>query len=262
MRANPRRVEDPEELAELYGRHREVHPYGLADLEDPLWSRSTWYRGRDAAVGVLDLGSGAPVLYAVAADDAAGRETLDLLETLAPELPEHFVITGPVGLAERLGPAYTADWVIPHLKMRLAHSRELPPPDPRVSWLGREAAEEIVTLRETGGDASAFFLPFLLDTGHYGGIRVEGVLAAVAGVHVISERYGVAALGNVLTHPTHRRQGLARALVATLARRLLGLVPVVGLNVGTANHGARALDEGLGFVPVVAYEEAEVRTAQ
>ena len=66
-------------------------------------------------------------------------------------------------------------------------------------------------------------------------------------------------LGNVLTQPDQRRQGLARALTATLAHRLLAAVPVVGLNVGTANTGARALYEALGFVPVTSYEEAELR---
>ncbi len=255
----PRRVTDPTELAELYGRRPDVHPYGLADLEQPLWSRSTWYRAGDAAVGVLDLGSGAPVLYAVAAAAAGDRATLDLLATLVPDLPEHFVITGPVGLAERLAPAYAADWVIPHVKMRLPPDPDLPAPDPRVRWLDRAAADEVLALRETGGDVSAFFIPSLLDTGHYGGIRIDGELAAVAGVHVLSERYGVAAVGNVLTHPVHRRQGLGRALLSTLARRLLETVPVVGLNVGTANAGARALYDGLGFVPVATYEEAELR---
>jgi len=255
----PRRVTDPTELAELYGRRPDVHPYGLADLEEPLWSRSTWYRAGDAAVGVLDLGSGAPVLYAVAAAADGDRATLDLLATLVPDLPEHFVITGPVGLAERLTPAYAADWVIPHVKMRLPPDPDLPPPDPRVRWLDRAAADEVIALRVTGGDVSAFFIPSLLDTGHYGGIRIDGELAAVAGVHVLSERYGVAAVGNVLTHPVHRRQGLGRALLATLTRRLLETVPVVGLNVGTANAGARALYDGLGFVPVATYEEAELR---
>ncbi len=255
-------VTDPAELAEVYGRHPEVHPYGLADLEEPFWSRSTWYREGDAVVGVLDLGSGAPVLYAVAADAATDQGTLDLLGSLAPDLPGHFVITGPAGLAARLAPGYAADWVIPHVKMRLPDDGRLPPPDPRVTWLGREATGEILALRETGGDASAFFVPSLLDTGFYGGIRVDGALVAVAGVHVISEHHGVAALGNVLTHPAHRRRGLARTLTATLARRLLDLVPIVGLNVGSDNHGARALYDGLGFVPVVAYEEAELRVAE
>ncbi len=255
-----RRVEDPEELAELYGRHREVHPYGLADLEEPLWSRSTWYRSGAAVVGVLDLGAGQPVISAPAAAAAGHAATLDLLAAMAPDLPDHFVITGPVGLAGRLSPEFAADWVIPHLKMHLPDAGRLPAPDDRVEWLDRAGEGRVVELRTHGDDASAFFVPSLLDTGWYAGIADEGDdLAAVAGVHVISERHGVAAIGNVLTHPAHRRRGLARALMATLSHRLLDAVPTVGLNVGTANTGARSLYEDLGFVPVVIYEEAELR---
>ena len=51
-----RRVDDPEELVELYAPDAVVHPYGLADLEEPFWSSSTWFRRGDAVVAVLDLG--------------------------------------------------------------------------------------------------------------------------------------------------------------------------------------------------------------
>lgn len=256
----PAPVADPAELAELYGRDRAVHPYGLADVDEPYWSRSTWYREGDAAVGILDLGSGEPVLYAIAADAARDAATLDLLDRLRPLLPDHFVITGPVGLAARLAPGWTAHWVIPHVKMHLVDADRLPPPDRRVEWLDRDHVDEIVDLRARGGgDASAFFVPDLVDTGLYGGIRADGALAAVAGVHVISRNRGVAAIGNVLTHPDHRRRGLARALVATLTHRLRDLVPTIGLNVATTNDGARALYRDLGFAELITYEEAELR---
>jgi ribosomal protein S18 acetylase RimI-like enzyme len=252
-------VTDPAPLVALYGRHPEVHPYGLADVDEPYWSRSTWYRDGDAAVGVLDLGSGTPVLYAIAADAALDAATLDLLDRLRPVLPDHFVVTGPVGLAERLAPAWRADWVIPHTKMALVDPDRLDPVDERVEWLDRAHVDQIVDLRARGGgDASAFFVPELVDSGLYCGIRSAGELVAVAGVHVCSEQHRVAALGNVLTRPDHRRRGLARALVSTLGRRLLGLVGTIGLNVAVTNTGACALYEDLGFAPLVTYDEAEL----
>jgi GNAT superfamily N-acetyltransferase len=210
-------------------------------------------------VAVLDLG-GEPAVYAIAADDGKAAATLDLLDALVPDLPDHFVITGPLGLADRLSERFAADWVLPHVKMHLPDADRLPPPDDRVEWLDRSAEGRVLDLRAHSTDTSAFFVPSLLDTGWYAGIADEdGGLAAVAGVHVISERHGVAAIGNVLTHPGHRRRGLARSLVATVGRRLLDTVPTVGLNVGTENTGARALYEDLGFVPLVTYEEAELR---
>ena len=256
-----RRVDDPEELVELYAPDAVVHPYGLADLEEPFWSSSTWFRRGDAVVAVLDLG-GDPAVYAIAADDAKATATLDLLADLAPDLPERFLITGPVGLTEPLGRRFAVEWSGPHVKMHLADTTRLPDPDPRVEWLPREAAEEVVALRATDHDVSAFFIPELLDSGLYGGLRVDGELAAIAGVHVLSERHGVAAIGNVFTHPDRRGQGLASALTGTVARRLLERVPTVGLNVGTANTAARTVYERLGFVAVLPYEEAELRAVQ
>jgi GNAT superfamily N-acetyltransferase len=255
-------VEDPEELAALYRPDRTVHPYGLADLEEPFWSSSTWYRSGDAVVAVLDLG-GDDAVYAIAADDEKAAATVDLVVDLAPELPDHLVYTGPVGLADRLAGLYTADWVLPHVKMHLVDPDRLPPDDDRVEWLDRADEGRVVALRSHSTDTSAFFVPELLDGGWYAGIDDgAGGVAAVAGVHVISERHGVAAIGNVLTHPAHRRRGLARALVSTLARRLQAAVPVVGLNVGVANDGARALYRDLGFAEVLTYEEAEIRRVQ
>jgi predicted GNAT family acetyltransferase len=81
---------------------------------------------------------------------------------------------------------------------------------------------------------------------------------AAAGVHLADPRCGVAAIGNVATHPEHRRQGLARRVLATLCHRLLGDVDVVGLNVRRDNHAARALYEALGFITLTGYEEAEL----
>jgi RimJ/RimL family protein N-acetyltransferase len=253
-----RRVDDPGELVELYAPDAVVHPYGLADLEEPFWSSSSWYRRGDAVVAALDLG-GDDAVYAIAADDEKAAATLDLLADLAPDLPPAFLITGPVGVTEPLRRHYEVEWVGPHVKMHLADPDRLAEADPRVEWLTRQAAAEVIDLRATDHDISAFFIPELLDSGLYGGLRIDGALAAIAGVHVLSERHGVAAIGNVFTHPDHRGEGLASALTATVARRLLERVPVVGLNVGTGNLAARTVYERLGFVEVLHYEEAEVR---
>jgi GNAT superfamily N-acetyltransferase len=254
-------VDDPDELAQLYAPDRTVHPYGLADLEEPFWSSATWYRRGDAVVAVLVLG-GDPAVYAIAADDAKAAATLELLADLAPDLPEAFLITGPVGLTEALAGRYAVEWSGPHVKMHLAEPERLPAADPRVEWLTSADADDVIALRATDVDISAFFVPELLDDGYYGGIRVDGALAAIAGVHVRSERHGVAAIGNVFTHPAHRGAGLASALTATVARRLLERVPTVGLNVGTSNVAARTVYRRLGFVDVLPYEEADVRARQ
>jgi ribosomal protein S18 acetylase RimI-like enzyme len=251
-------VEDPASLLELFGRDREVHPYGIADVEQ-LWERSRWWRDDDAAVGVMDLpGSPVPVVYAVSARDPAG--TLDLLDRLdaTGALSRRFVITGPRGLADRLSSRHAVRWSRWYAKLALRHPELLPPPSDEVVVLDRSHLVALQGLYGTDPDAGDFFHPALLDTGFYLGILRDGTVLASAGIHVIDRRNGVAAIGNVATHPDHRGRGLARLVTGTLCHRLLAEVEHVGLNVTEGNLAAAALYRRLGFVPVLPYEEAEL----
>ena len=54
-----------EALVDLYRRDRHNHIYALADLAEPFWSRSRWWRRGDAAVGLIGLGDDEFVVYAV-----------------------------------------------------------------------------------------------------------------------------------------------------------------------------------------------------
>lgn len=245
-------------LVELYSRHREVHPYGLADLDDPYWADSTWWREEDAAVGLLSLpGSPTPVAYAVTA--TAPGATRNLLAAIAPQFPPHLIINGVTGLLAPLSPRYTHDWVTPYWKMQLSHPERLPSADPAAAPVGAGHVGDLRDLFAVASSPEAFFTPDLLDTGHYVGRWEQGRLIAVAGIHVVSRRHGVAALGNVATHPEARRRGLARGLVGTVTRRLLDDVATVGLNVGQANAPGLDLYRQCGFETVIDYEEAELR---
>ena len=101
----------------------------------------------------------------------------------------------------------------------------------------------------------------MLETGHYVGVRRDGRVLAVAGVHVWSPVYRVAALGNVTTHPDVRGRGLATAAVAALCRRLLETVDVVTLNVKADNAPAVAVYERLGFTAVGAVRRVRLHRA-
>ncbi|CAN5270705.1 hypothetical protein BH23ACT9_BH23ACT9_09310 [soil metagenome] len=252
---------DPAALLAVYWRSAHIHPYGIADVQQ-LWADSTWWRRGDAIVGLLRLGGG-PVVYAVA-DDApdTAAATLELLGDLAPRLPDAFVITGPTGRTDVLEDAgYRSRWTDAYDKLHLPAASELPPGPDDLVVLGRPDLTEIRGLFDTDPDAGDFFHVGLLDTRHYVGRRVGGTLVAVAGVHVLDPVNGVAAIGNVATHPDHRRQGHARAAVVGLLHRLRAEVDVIGLNVRHRTDPARALYAALGFVHAVAYEEAALERA-
>jgi predicted GNAT family acetyltransferase len=86
-------------------------------------------------------------------------------------------------------------------------------------------------------------------------VRTGGRLVSIAGVHAYSERYGVAAVGNVATHPAYRKQGLGRAATAALCQFLNGRVEHIGLNVKSTNEAAVRCYESLGFEKVASYGE-------
>ena len=77
----------------------------------------------------------------------------------------------------------------------------------------------------------------------------------MAGVHVLSREYRVAARGNITTHPDFRDQGFATAATAGLCTRVLDHVDLIGLNVRTDNRAAVHAYQKIGFEIVASYNE-------
>jgi GNAT superfamily N-acetyltransferase len=111
-------------------------------------------------------------------------------------------------------------------------------------------------LRTSDGEAlseayeTAFGIPAasrLLDRGPYYGVWEKGKLISVAGTHLLSPRYGAAAVGNVWTRPSHRGKGLGTLTVGAVTRELLGYCEEVVLNVREDNKEAQRVYEKLGY---------------
>ena len=247
---------DADDLAAFFHDRVAAHIYALADLDEPFWSGSRWYRRGDAVVGLIGLPSGEGLAcYSVATRDPAG--TLDLVAALAPSLPSGLLITGPDGLATALGAVRPLAWHAPHVRYELTEPDALPALDPRVEPLDRRDLAQIETLYDTDPGA-VFFLRHMLDDGAFVGVRDGGVLVAAAGTHVLSTTHRVAALGAVYTAPSHRGLGLGRAITVAVTRHLLPRADTIGLNVAAANAPARRIYESVGFTAILSYEEAEL----
>ena len=106
-----------------------------------------------------------------------------------------------------------------------------------------------------------WFVPGMLETGLYFGIWRDRTIVSVAGVHVYSRAYRVAALGNITTRPGYRGKGLAKAVTARLCQALLPTVDHIGLNVKADNQSAIACYRALGFEPVATYEECLIEAS-
>lgn len=243
-------VHDRDELAALLGGDPALHAYQLGDLDDFFWPYTSWYRDGDA-VALVYHGGGMPTLLAF---DHRPQSSHGLLAGLAPLLPRRFYAHLSPGAERVLAPWFDAAPAGPHLKMALADRAALSAVAPQGEVLGPPDLPELLALYENAYPGN-WFDARMLETGQYVGVRRGGELLAVAGVHVWSPKYRVAALGNVTTLPRARGEGLARGAVAALCRRLLDTVDHVTLNVKADNAAALALYRGLGFTVAAEYGE-------
>lgn len=254
--AGARLATDRNELADFFADRRAAHVYALADLDEPFWSGSRWYRRGDAVVGLIGLPSGQGLAcYSVATRDPNG--TLALVADLAPHLPAGLLITGPSGLAGALAAVRPLVWHAPHVRYELTDPDLLPPVVPEVEPLDRRDLPALRALYDADPGA-VFFLPHMLDDGAFVGVREHGSLLAAAGTHVLSSTHRLAAIGAVYTARGGRGRGLGRAVTAAVARHLLDRVATIGLNVAAANTPARRIYESIGFTAILTYEEAEL----
>ena len=100
-----------------------------------------------------------------------------------------------------------------------------------------------------------WFDPRMLETNQYFGIMEENRIVSIAGIHVYSPQYKVAALGNITTLPKCRGKGYGTRVTARLCRSLIDENLDIGLNVKDDNEVAIACYRKIGFETVASYEE-------
>ncbi|MBN1401973.1 MAG: GNAT family N-acetyltransferase [Anaerolineae bacterium] len=236
------RLDDKAEILAFLQRDPIYSAYAIGDLEPGLWEQTAWvgaYRGGD--LGALTLhftGLRLPALVLMG-------ETEGLSAILRAARPEPVYVTcRPEHLALAQG-AY--DWPTPTAMWRMALRRELftAPDDPAES-LGPDDAGRLAALYALGSGNA--FDPSQMLRGVFYGIFLEGELVSAAGTHLVSRAYGVAAVGNVFTHPVHRGRGYATlATGAVVSALLAGGIETIVLNVAQSNQAALAVYARLGF---------------
>ena len=227
-----------------------LHVFAIGDLDDFYWPSTTWYALEEAGEIlqlVLVYGDPPRVLHALTSEDRTD-EMCELLKAIRPRLPGPLYSHLTPGIAEGLGDAYEVKGRGVLRKMILADRAAVDAADSaRVSQLGGSDEEPLTRLyRESSPDTS--FDARMLATGQFFGLYRDEVLVGAAGVHVYSRSYRAAAIGNVATHPGHRRMGIATAVVARLCRSLLEAVDHIGLVVDDGNDGAISCFGRLGFL--------------
>ena len=246
---------DDPRLPRFLGRDRIDSAYMLGDLDQPYAEHCVWYGAVDegALTAVVLLYSGLSVPTLLTAGDPIDVEAV--LAAYRDQLPRR--MHGHIRNAHRHGVEawYDLGSVRDMVRMGLSKAQYVP--------IGTGEGAEMLGHRDTGHLMALyqhypdnFFDPAQLDSGLYYGVRDGGELLSVAGVHVVSDRHDVAAIGNIVTHADHRGRGLASHCVRTILDRLFSRVGHVALNVQGDNPSALALYRKFGFTERFGFLEA------
>ena len=219
--------------------------YMLGDLDSPYAEHCQWFGLRDEDLrSVLLVYSGLSVPAVLTKGSSEDVEAL--VEATRTELPRRFICQ--IRTEHRRAFECYYDLQDEKSMLRMGCTRE--------HFVETADSEGVVALnhRDTAAIMNLythypdnFFEPAMLGTGLYFGVRENGELVSVAGLHVLSEQYDVAAIGNIVTHSDWRGQGLATRCVRRLLDELFKRVSNVTLNVERDNLPAIACYKKFGF---------------
>ena len=232
-----RKLTDRTEIRALLNRDREWELYALADLDDGMFEQCSFWEYKGGLTLVFHGIEIQPIF--VFGDAETTRELL-------AALPEQ---TGYLNLKpEQLGGAEGIYQYRERYEMQRMFLNAFQPRAGTVEALGGANCREIERLYASGIGGGVAFAPSQVETGFFRGIRRNMELVAVAGVHVVSQREGVAAVGNIFTRPDYRGQGLAQigTSAVVMALREAG-IKTIGLNVASNNAAAIRAYSQIGF---------------
>lgn len=249
-------LHDKAEIEAFVRRNPFLHIYSLGDLDDFFWPSTVWYalkHGKE--IKQLLLMYVPLTLPSVQALTEEPEEMCELLRAASHLLPKRFYAHLSEGLAHALEDDYHIACHGIFYKMALIEPSSLDTIDTsEVVSLTTSDLPDLERLYSVSYPGN-WFDRRMLETGQYYGMRRGGELVGVAGVHVYSEKYRVAALGNVATHPDFRGRGISTAVCAKLCQSLLQKADHIGLNVRAENTYAIRAYERLGFKRIATYEE-------
>ena len=265
---------DRDRIREFLLTDRFFADYALGDLDPAHFPFTKWFGAEDdgelRAIVMVYHDLRPPILFAIG--EARGIEAI--LDR-AVDLPE-------IGISIRdehlpvVEKFYRAD-PVPMLKMSLMREdfqalleSRLQPEVKNASTINRLKPQLLTRLNVShmplleklyshgGGDA---FRQRSLELGVFYGMFDGEQLVSVAGTHIVSDNERIASLGNVMTHPAYRGQGLATLVTSAACEELLNRsIETIGLSVSRSNEVAIRVYEKIGFkrhVPF--YEGSAVR---
>ncbi len=233
-----------------------VNIYSLGDLDPFFWPYTTWYGWKTQtglkAIVLKYSGMNPPTILAFT-DNIP--QMIPLLKNLQSQLPDQFYAHLSPGLDESFLENFQISPHGKHYKMALLDKEKVFNVEcSDVFRLSEDQVDQIKGLYQESYPEN-WFDARMLETNQYFGIIRNNQIVSIAGIHVYSPEYKVAALGNITTHPACRSNGHGKKVTARLCQSLLTEDIQIGLNVKADNVAAISCYEKVGFRKVATYFE-------
>jgi len=246
---------DFERLETYLRKHINLHFYTIGDLDDFFRPNTRWFVLEEAnhiTAAIMIYSGLSPATVIAISENIDGLSSL--FKEILPYLPENLYAHLSPG-TEQVMDGYQLDSHGFHLKMMLLQTQAINEINTRITEpLTQDNMGELIEFYKVSYPGN-WFDPRMLQTGQYFGIRINRQLVSVAGIHVFSPAYRVAALGNIVTHPDFRKQGFGFLTSARVCQSLLASTDHIGLHVKADNLPAILCYKKLGFEIVGEYGE-------
>lgn len=247
---------DRDRIYDYLATDRVAHAYQIGDLDEVHFGQSSWFgcldeQGEIEAVLLIYDGLSLPVVFS--SGTKGGTQTLFKNCTL-PARFQFQVWEEHRGALEGVHrPTDCNSMARMALTREAFEPRATPVP---VVGLGHRDTADIIKLYAHYPDN--LFEPYQLGSGLYFGVREDERLVSIAGIHVLNEKYDLAAIGNLVTDPRCQGKGYASACTTRLLEALFERVSLVTLNAQVENAAAMRTFERLGFQKHLLYFEGRV----
>jgi ribosomal protein S18 acetylase RimI-like enzyme len=224
--------------------------YAICDLEEREFGRTRWGLAWDRETPialVLEYNGPTPQpLFVMGRDDGIEAVLRNLIR------PRIAFVAAPSDVVPAIETSYRVDPGPTMVRMWVDQARFRPYP----ATVQRILPVEIGDLNKLYQLGFASWLPpATVAEGVYYGMRVNGLLVAAAGTHVVSRGARLAVVGNVLTHADFRGRGFATAVTGAVTAELLRTCDQVVLNVRADNPPALNAYRRLGYAEHLRFEE-------
>lgn len=251
-------AEDRDKLREIYFPDRTRNAYHIGSLGSEYFEQTQSYwvleQGAPAASVAVYSGLSAPAMFTW-----GSLEYVDLLLTrLFTKVPKRVLLH----LYQEHAPAFEGklEFASRHRVVRMSLTREnFKPMEPTAEIVPLGHADTADILRLYASYPDSFFEPYQLETGYYCGVREEGDLVSVGGIHFVSRSTRFAMIGNIVSMPSVRGKGYAQSCTSDLCSRLFDSADLLVLDVPADNARARTTFGRLGFEESFRYDQILAR---